>query len=233
MNMHLIPVIDLKDGEVVHAKQGEREHYQAIQSQLTQSTKAEDICSIFVNDFSFDSVYIADLNAITNTGNQLEIVKTLFDRFPDLSIWLDAGTPLADLLTELLNSYGARFFPVLGSETNFSSADLQNYSQKYPGFILSLDFNMQGIIGDLEILNDTTFWPEKIILMNLDRVGSDSGVDIKRIHMLLEKIETRHKLYIAGGIRNNKDLNTLEKLGVAGALVSSALHNKSIQLSQK
>jgi len=51
--MKIIPVIDLKDGVVVHAKQGHREHYQPINTDLCKSS---DIFQVIEHSWVFMSL---------------------------------------------------------------------------------------------------------------------------------------------------------------------------------
>ena len=66
--MHIIPVIDLKDGLVVSALQGQREAYQPLLSPLCSTSKLEDCISGFLTVYTFKTIYIADLNAIDTFG---------------------------------------------------------------------------------------------------------------------------------------------------------------------
>ena len=67
--------------------------------------------------------------------------------------------------------------------------------------------------------------------MTLNNVGSNAGANITRLQALMQLNNSRKKpanLFAAGGIRNMDDLFALKQLGVAGALVASALHNGQI-----
>jgi phosphoribosylformimino-5-aminoimidazole carboxamide ribotide isomerase len=66
--------------------------------------------------------------------------------------------------------------------------------------------------------------------MTLAHVGSNLGPDHKKLEKVLRIAGTGKKanIYAAGGIRNMADVANLELIGVAGALVATALHNGSI-----
>ena len=72
--MKIIPVIDLKDGVVVHAHQGMREQYQPIGSNLCQSSDIYRVIEAFLGVYDFDTIYIADLNAITHQGDHDRLI---------------------------------------------------------------------------------------------------------------------------------------------------------------
>ena len=94
-------------------------------------------------------------------------------------------------------------------------------------FVLSLDFLIQGYAGPDDLLTQSSHWPKEIIIMTLAKVGTGSGVDIERIKHIMQN-GLHHHFYAAGGVRNLDDLSQLIALNVKGALIASALHNKSI-----
>ncbi|NOT13991.1 MAG: nickel transporter [Methylotenera sp.] len=226
--MQIIPVIDLLGGVVVHAKQGERQHYLPIQSQLTPSHQPLDIVAALLDVFPFKQLYIADLDAIQKLGSHYSInysvIADIQTRYPTLELWVDAGISNHTEL-HIWQELGVHI--VIGSE-NFASIDnyhALNLPNKH--FILSLDFMPNGFQGAIELLNNTAHWPHTVILMSLAHVGSNQGANTE----LLEKTLARaphFNLYVAGGIRNATDLQTLKNKGAKGALIASALHQKQI-----
>jgi phosphoribosylformimino-5-aminoimidazole carboxamide ribotide isomerase len=60
--------------------------------------------------------------------------------------------------------------------------------------------------------------------MTLARVGSGAGPDLERLAAVAAGAPGR-LIYAAGGIRDAADLATLKRLGVAGALVATSLHD--------
>ena len=76
--MEVIPVIDLKDGIVVHARMGMRSAYAPIETPLSpyepsQPTSREGLLSIF----PFKTFYVADLDAIEGNGDNTTALKRL------------------------------------------------------------------------------------------------------------------------------------------------------------
>ncbi|AHB49149.1 nickel transporter [Hyphomicrobium nitrativorans NL23] len=92
---------------------------------------------------------------------------------------------------------------------------------------LSLDFRGEAFLGPPELLANTDLWPARIIVMTLARVGSGEGPDIARLASIVARAGAR-EVYAAGGVRNADDLNALRDIGVAGALISTALHAGTI-----
>lgn len=228
--MQIIPVIDLLNGTVVHAKKGDRQNYHAIQSLISNSSKPLDIVAALLKYHPFKQLYIADLNAIQKTGsNNLGVIKSIAQQHPDLDLWVDAGinnTPELALWT------GYNFNVILGSE-NFSDLDnfLEIKKHLNSDFVLSLDFMPDGYRGPLKLIESTHYWPKNVILMSLAQVGANLGVNLE----LLEKFKQHNKefnLYAAGGVRNMSDLAILRQLGIYGVLIASALHSKQISADE-
>ena len=225
--MQIIPVLDLSNGLVVHAKLGGRVNYKPIVSQLCPTSNAIDIIHRILDIYSFKCIYIADLDALQKQGDNIEIVKSINFQFQNLEIWLDTGVTLIKHYLENLKINPIRL--ILSSEAIDSKPTLDsvinNYS--YHDFIYSIDYISDNILG-LNILAQVEIpLPANIIVLNLDKVGSNQGIKVPalpNLHSLL----SNHNVYYGGGIRNDIDLNKLKDLGFSGALISSALHNKEI-----
>ncbi|MDO9281661.1 MAG: HisA/HisF-related TIM barrel protein [Methylotenera sp.] len=231
--MKIIPVIDLLDGVVVHAKKGDRKHYQPIESLLTNSNKALDIVTALLELYPFPQLYIADLNAIQKYGDSYnsnyKIIESITHRFPNLKLWIDAGISCnAELnVWDKLHSnliIGSENFSSIG---NFVSLRVSQEST----FALSLDFMPNGYNGPLELLQNNSYWPKDVIVMSLANVGTNLGVNIKLMNEILVRA-AGFNLYAAGGIRGVEDLLMLKKTGIHGALIATALHQKQLTYQQ-
>ena len=62
--VELIPVIDLKGGQVVRAQFGRRDDYWPIQSPLSATSDPIDVARGLLSLYPFETFYIADLDAI-------------------------------------------------------------------------------------------------------------------------------------------------------------------------
>ena len=225
--MQIIPVLDLFKGVVVHAIQGKREKYQPINSKLCPSSDPMDIINCFLKLNSFKTIYIADLDALEQLNENTKIIESICITFPHLEIWLDTGV---SFVNQYLNkSYYDNLRLILSSESINSSSELETFVNNYKQrrFILSLDFKSGEILGSKELLQNKQQWPSDIIILNLDNVGTNYGVNVPRQLKNLELFRT-HNIFYGGGIRDQKDIYELDKLGAAGALISTSLHNKTI-----
>ena len=227
--VRIIPVIDLLNGTVVHAKQGQRKHYQPIVSSLTPSSKPLDIVKAFMEIYPFDTLYIADLNAIqqldTSTTINTSVIHHIRHSYPELTIWLDAG--IRDL-NDALQWQSMHVSLVIGTESIRGLADYQEIVHKFSNqVVLSLDFMPEGYKGEQEFLHSSQYWPLDVIVMTVNHVGSNLGVAMQQLKQQAH-LANHHRLYAAGGVRNLADILQLKELGIKGALVATALHNGHI-----
>lgn len=217
--MQIIPVIDLKQGQVVHAVRGDRAQYQAIHahSVLTHSSAIDAVLSGFLSVFPFKRFYIADLDAIMGAGTHDPLIKKLADDHPEIEFWLDNGSQLADIDNSQPNLKW-----VIGTE-----------SQRFPpcksdhDFMLSLDFKNQQPAGLPDWFSQAQYWPNTVIAMTLSKVGSNAGPDLDKLIELTQNYPNKH-FVAAGGVRNYRDLLKLKEIGIHAALVATALHAGTI-----
>ncbi len=221
--MQIIPVLDIKNNQVVQAIKGERSNYQPIQSSLCSSSNPLEITKTLINKTKAKVLYLADLDAIENkknTPDNFRLIHLLSQQFPDQSFWVDAGFDSSDKLT--LWKTIPNLKPVIGTESHSDISQLLKVLTS--DSILSLDFKDGHLLGPKEILDQAQHWPNEIILMSLDSVGSNSGPNFS----LMTRFQTLHSkkiFYAAGGVRDQKDLERLKDSATGGALIASALHN--------
>ncbi|HEY8159065.1 MAG TPA: HisA/HisF-related TIM barrel protein [Methylobacter sp.] len=222
--MKIIPVIDLKNGVVVHARQGNREHYEPINTDLCKSSDFFQVIEAFLGVYAFDTFYIADLNAITHQGNHDLLIADVLSRYPQITFWIDKGYQKYDENAQPVGNT----LPVLGSESyrNETISEIKAYKNN---FILSLDYSKANALGADNLFSDPSFWPENIIIMTLDRVGSNHGPDLNKLTEFCRQYPNKNFI-AAGGIRNMQDCVLLSKAGIHQALVASALHSRTIKI---
>lgn len=220
--MRVIPVIDLKHGLAVRAQAGDRGSYAPIQTPLAPTADPFDVVAGYLSLAPFPAFYIADLDAIEGRGGNLETVASIAHRWPGLEIWLDDGLSDAAGLNDRLAIRGLR--PVIGSESQRDGLLLRQVGGRA---VLSLDWRGDQFIGP-DCLLDPSDWPHDVIVMTLARVGTGGGPDIDRLMEVRTKAGSDRKIFAAGGVRDAADLGALARLGVAGALVATALHSGRI-----
>ena len=218
----IVPVLDLKGGQVVHARAGERARYQPIRSPLAVGSEPAAVLDGLLSLAPFRRVYIADLDAIEGQGDHRAAVAELARRYRDVEFWLDGGFAGA---ADALAACAERVAPVLGSESLLDAAALDDAVRRLGrgNCVLSLDYRGERFVGPAAIETSAALWPDHVIAMTLSRVGSGAGPDTARL-VALQKSAGSRQLFAAGGVRDVGDIERLAAMGVAGALVASALH---------
>ena len=222
--MHIIPVIDLKDGLVVAAREGKRQAYRPLATPLCPEPDILAVSRAYLSVFPFRTFYIADLNAIENNGNNHSLIIRLLETFGDIRLWIDSG--LDPFPSEHARLFRDRASIIVGSETGITPDQLHNYTRK-SDCILSLDYDGRRLLGDMDVLEEPALLPQRIIIMSLKQVGSAAGPDLERINSLMNKLRGK-QVYAAGGVRDAGDVRLLAARGMHGALIATALHNKTI-----
>jgi phosphoribosylformimino-5-aminoimidazole carboxamide ribotide isomerase len=225
--VEVIPVIDLKDGQVVHAQRGERDSYRPVRSQLCRGSEPVDVVAGLLAVYPFATLYIADLDAIQARGNSTASIRRIRQSFPALRLWVDNGLadPVAcrDWLAQDLSDL------VLGSEAQRDRAILHSLSDgdARRHLILSLDYKDDRFLGPPDLLSAPALWPDRIIVMTLSRVGSRGGPDLDLLRHWRNAAPAK-KIFAAGGVRGGEDLLALADCGTSGVLVATALHERRI-----
>jgi phosphoribosylformimino-5-aminoimidazole carboxamide ribotide isomerase len=221
--VHIIPVLDIKDGLVVRARMGHRDSYKPIETPLSPTASVRDVADGLRTVYPFPAFYVADLDRIERRCEH-SALKQLRPLLPTENIWLDAGFSEPEQLDTALAM--DRIFPVLGSESQSDISVLQAFCTN-PRLILSLDFRGDEFLGPPSVLENAQSWPPLVIVMTLGRIGANAGPDFDRLSAIKRRAGNR-AVIAAGGIRGLRDIEQLEKLGISAALVATALHNGSL-----
>lgn len=222
--MQVIPVLDLKSGQVVKARGGVRAAYQPLQSPLCDSSEPAAVLAALRTLYRFDTIYVADLDAIEGRDNQGEQLQSLFNGFSDCRFWLDAGSASTTLAGQ---AAGGNVCPVIGTET-MANGETADHLGQWPTAVLSIDYRHGQLLGDTRILEQGDCWPRDVIVMTLDRVGADQGPATGQLRAL-HGIAPDRRFHAAGGVRDDDDLARLAAIGIHGALIASALHRGTIR----
>jgi phosphoribosylformimino-5-aminoimidazole carboxamide ribotide isomerase len=228
--MRVIPVIDLKSGAAVHAVRGERERYRPLRSKIVAGSDPVQVTRAVREALGLDELYVADLDAIAGRPGQSEVVATLAR---EARVMVDAGVTDAGAVRQLLELGAARV--VIGTETLADPAALERLRAELPDapLVLSLDLRAGRILspdaelarlGAAEALARLAHpGVQEVIVLDLARVGSDTGPDVALVRELCTRFP-KLELLAGGGVRDVGDLHALADAGAAGALVATALH---------
>lgn len=219
--MLIIPVLDVKGGCVVRAQMGLRDTYKPIETPLSATSAIRSVAEGLQRIHPFPAFYVADLDAIETGSSPLTTAGALSFLRPLPDIWLDAGFRGArDVDQALANS---QISVVLGSESQ-TDTGLLAALRAHPRLILSLDFRDGAFLGPPAILAQPAFWPKQVIVMTLDKVGARRGPDLERLQAI-KHVAGNREIIAAGGVRDVNDLQRLDDIGIAGALVATSLHS--------
>ncbi|SFM79693.1 HisA/HisF-related TIM barrel protein [Methanolobus profundi] len=228
----IIFVLDIFNRTVVHAQGGTRSEYKPIHfsSHICNSSDAVKITEAVKPA----EVYIADLNLLQGIGKReknFDVIQAVSEK---TTVMLDPGiTSISETedVMEIVQSV------VLGTET--ASLDIiRKASALYPGRVnVSIDKKNGKILSNdpempddpfriVELLNECDL--NDIIILDLDRVGTSSGVDSQFLSKIVSI--SKHNVLLGGGVSNVEDIEVLKDIGIKGALVATALHNGSIPL---
>lgn len=222
--MQVIPVIDIKDGLAVHARQGRRDSYRPLQTRFASTADPLAVAQGLVAALPVTTLYVADLDAIMYARPNLALVERMARTLPGVRLLVDAGfgptRPCAPWLA------AADIDIVVASEALATLDEYAALTRDVPAarLALSLDRNADGLLGCPALFEQAERWPGRVIHMNLARVGAERGPDLAGLETLRERAGDRAVL-AAGGVRDRNDLAALAALGVAAVLVGTALHD--------
>jgi phosphoribosylformimino-5-aminoimidazole carboxamide ribotide isomerase len=234
--MRVIPVLDLKNGRAVHARAGLRDAYAAVVSPLVaEPGDALALARAYREQLGLEELYVADLDAITGGRPQREMVRALAR--VGSAVMLDAGATNALSARALVGDGVARV--IVGLETLVALEELE---------VIARALGRQRVVFSLDLVNGAPVTrPDArvpaspaaiadgavdagagaVIVLDLARVGTGSGVDLALIARLAAALARRApdvELIAGGGVRDRADLARLADAGCAGALVATALH---------
>jgi len=225
--MILIPVIDLMRGQVVRAVRGDRQSYRPIVSSLCPGSDPVEMARVLCRHCDSNRLYAADLDALTGGSAQAEVLRAILQALPELEFWVDAGfadAAAAQALRARIGPDAKRVLPVFASESLRSRDELQRCFADPDAAVLSLDRRDGQRLDPAGCWDLPQFWPRRVIVMTLERVGADAGPDLAT----LREVQARSpgtQLVGAGGIRHAADLAQADAAGAHAWLVASALHD--------
>lgn len=231
--MKIIPVLDIKAGQVVRGVAGRRSEYRPVVSKLTNSSDPLEVARAFRRHFNLFELYLADLDALGGASPAIPLFKALLcDGF---RLWVDAGVRNTRDC-EILAAAGISQI-VVGLETVDGPAALAGICAVIDTerLIFSLD------IKEGKILTKSPEWKDlqayaiacevialgvhRLIVLDLSRVGVGQGIGTESLCSRLSTDFPRVQIIAGGGIRDGGDLRRLENCGVSAVLVASAFHD--------
>ncbi len=234
--MRVIPVIDVLGGMAVQAIRGERQKYQPLKTVLASSSDPVDVALAFQKHFSFEELYVADLDAIQGSASNLDVVEEIASR-TDLRIIVDAGVNNPGDAVEILEAGAAKV--IIATETLESIKQLEECVKAIGKnrTVGSLDYKEGRILTKSEEI--MKFTPvqaaeifekngvSEIIFLELSRVGTLQGSETNTLKTIINAVNI--PVLTGGGIHTVREIIELKNLGVAGVLVATAFHKGKIR----
>jgi phosphoribosylformimino-5-aminoimidazole carboxamide ribotide isomerase len=230
--MPILPVIDLKQGQVVRGIAGRRAEYKPIVSKLTDSARPLDVARAFRCHFGFNTMYLADLDAIEGCEPAAAIYESL--RNDGFYLWVDAGVRTASdarRMRELkVNSVVVGLETVEGPETLASVCrDLSDQ------LVFSLDLKNGRPLGNQADWKTDDAWSiaqraiglgvSRLVVLDLARVGAGGGPGTEAICSQIRREYPYVEITAGGGVRGIDDIRMLLAAGANRVLVASRLHD--------
>jgi phosphoribosylformimino-5-aminoimidazole carboxamide ribotide isomerase len=235
--MRIIPVLDLQRGRAVHARGGEREHYQPVRSVLHEGSDPIALARAYRDRLGRSEIYIADLDAIAGAEPAFDIYQQLLEL--GLNLWLDAGVRRADDVARLINAGIANV--VLALETLEGRIVLEEVVNRFDRdrvvFCLDLKNGVPAIAAGADwnsadpyamVTSAIDAGVRRVIVLDIAHVGSEGGVGAGGIVGRLAKRHPDVEVFGGGGVRGTDDLYVLKLARAAGTLIASALHSGRI-----
>ncbi|MEM2924296.1 MAG: HisA/HisF-related TIM barrel protein [Methanocellales archaeon] len=226
--LRVILALDLMNGIAVHAIRGERHLYKPLRSKICSSPDPKEIIAAL----NPREVYIADLDRIARKGDNFEVIKTISKQ---CSTMVDVGIGSYEELLEILNKKLAHKL-VLGTETAnlkliqaAAEHDVTVSIDIKQNKLLSQDPDLASPVEAAKMISKVGI--AEIIVLNLDKVGTASGVDLEILQQIKAQVKGS-RIIAGGGVRDMEDLKILEEIGVDGAIVATAIHNGSIPVER-
>ena len=229
--MLVIPAIDVYKNKCVRLYKGDYD-----QSTIYSDDPVEVIKNWELKGASL--IHIVDLEgAKLGTTISSNLIKNMIDN-TNAKIQIGGGIRNLDTINYYISLGVERV--ILGSaaiknENNIIKTSIKKYGSDK--IIVSID-SSKGRIKTEGWTQETQLRPEdlihnmlkmgvkKFIYTDIDRDGTFKGVSIKNIKIILKKFNIQ--LTVAGGISSEFDLESLDKLGVEGAIIGKAFYENRL-----
>lgn len=232
MNINIIPAIDLLDGKCVRLTQGD------YQKKTVYRKDPVDMAKYF-EDLGIRRLHLVDLDGAKNNmpvnlnilekianatlldieyGGGIKTSTSLSDVFSAGAKYAIAGSIAVkepDLFAEWLTKYNERI--ILG-------ADIKDHKIAINGWLQTEDITINQLI-EKYIHHGLT----QVICTEISRDGMLEGPDFelyKTLQLEFPKIE----IIVSGGIGSDKDIETLDSMGLKAVIVGKAIYENKVDL---
>ena len=245
MSCKIIPVVDLRNGVAVRAVAGDRANYKQLDNAVFKSNDLCRIIEVLLKLSRSNVLYVANLNGIAGDNSYDWILYEIIRKFSKVEIWLDNGFQDLGELESFHKRFstwsekkgysrcsGENLVPVFGTETITDNSSYKKIFSTLEKAILSIDKKNNVILGLVTIDTILGLLPKRVILMNLDKVGTDSGPDLNWLQTMTQR-NLKVEFFGAGGLRDQDDYEIVARYKAAGWLVGSVLFNSMMDVGDE
>ena len=238
-HFRVIPVLDIKNEQAVHAVAGIRSHYRPLQSILHPSCEPLELARAYRDLLDLRELYVADLDAISGQRPDPSLYRKLAGQ--DVDLWIDAGLKDVDDLDALVDLDLDHTTIVVGLETAAGPDAVRaildridpsrvvlslDLFEGVPRLAKGADWAATGLEGLARQILDLSVC--RLLLLDLARVGTGRGTGTGELLARLRESRPAVELSVGGGISGIEELIAVQTAGAAAALVGSALHDGRI-----
>ena len=240
--MRIIGVIDVRDGQAVHARGGVRAAYAPVDvaAGVNIAGNAVALARVYVEQLGVRELYVADLDAIARGTGAMNAALLRDVVSIGVPVMVDAGVTTPRDARIVLDAGAARV--IVGLETLSDFDALAGICADVGGerVVFSIDLRDGALLASPEVLavagtvadvatRAAVAGVGAAIVLDVARVGSGAGIDLALMRSV--RVSLPHaELFAGGGVRGKDDLTALADAGCDGALVATALHRGSIHV---
>ncbi len=235
--MRVIPVIDLKDGQVVRGVGGQRAHYRPLVSVLAADSSPRNVAAGLVRQLDAREAYLADLDAIAGAVPNWPAHEQV--AAAGLRLWLDAGIGDVERAASVARwsaSAAASIRPIVGLESVAAPALLSAIRATLSPYapVFSLDMRGGLALAGSEWGSTSprqiaaTAWAagfRSLLALDLEAIGAGRGPTTMALCRELRAAYPELELLSGGGVRGVADLRQLAASGCDAVLLGAALYD--------
>lgn len=211
--------------------------YRPIQSVLLQGADPVALLRAYRETFESEAVYVADLDAIMGSGDNLTIIAEMAASEPQLEILVDAGIRSIEQAKRLLDAGAKKVVIASESMVNLGAVSGLLAALGTERVLFSIDLKDRAVIWRdpstessdpcVVAIRLLSLGFREAILLEMDRIGWGGGTDAE----LLSRVTAAApgmRFIVGGGIASPAELVRLKRAGASGVLLATALHDGTI-----
>lgn len=231
--MLIIPAVDIREGKCVRL-------YKGIGNKITEYFDNPVEAAQFWADQGASIIHIIDLDAALGVGENINIIKDIIDT---VTAQFEIGGGIRTMeKAEMIYSWGAEkiiigtkaikdpnFIQMLADRIGKShlmvALDYRQSKVLVEGWKTSTSYNVYEFAKNIE--NKGAGW---ILFSSAEADGTLTGPNVEATSKMVRSISI--PIIAAGGISSIKDIEALEKTGVAGVVTGKAIYEGKLDLKE-